>query len=335
MNRLFSLVLLTVSLLAVQVTAKESTKTFEVSTGVVKVTQARCPVKSCKPQIYHVKGSFAAITQNDLIQIPQSSLTATPDFEYALPTDPDLDEGGTQRKVSFVYRNGQMLLKGYEDKRAFDGPLIEYQISARLISDTADFDTLNFYTARPDFRKCAAPLCGGYFIKAVNMGLTRCADGKFRTECYVAEIKFGSAGLSGADAPLSLNPYLIQGQLTAKREGKSTVLGYFNATAAYVALVPETSTGLFVGLQNNGVVCVTSPCFSYDQLLLNSRRERQISHINFDSITNKKVDIDELWNSLGAGEVIIATGKNQQTQEMVGPGISFVVDNLYRPLKAK
>src|SRR5262249_1939438 len=45
-----------------------------------------------------------------------------------------------------------------------------------------------FYTLRPDLRKCASPLCGGYFIKRVNQSLTPCVNGQNKSECYVASI---------------------------------------------------------------------------------------------------------------------------------------------------
>ncbi|HMJ26230.1 MAG TPA: DUF6748 domain-containing protein, partial [Pyrinomonadaceae bacterium] len=34
--------------------------------------------------------------------------------------------------------------------------------------------TSTFYTVREDMRRCASPMCGGYFVKRVNLPLTRC-----------------------------------------------------------------------------------------------------------------------------------------------------------------
>src|SRR5689334_3081269 len=45
-----------------------------------------------------------------------------------------------------------------------------------------------FYLLRPDLRRCASPMCGGYFVRRVNSGLTRCANGRQMSECYVASI---------------------------------------------------------------------------------------------------------------------------------------------------
>ena len=46
-----------------------------------------------------------------------------------------------------------------------------------------------FIVTRIDARKCAYPLCGGYFVKAVNSPLTRCADGKLAKEWRKVRVK--------------------------------------------------------------------------------------------------------------------------------------------------
>ena len=39
-----------------------------------------------------------------------------------------------------------------------------------------------FYAVRRDMRRCASPLCGGFFVKRVNFGSTRCGDGRWKSE---------------------------------------------------------------------------------------------------------------------------------------------------------
>ncbi len=41
---------------------------------------------------------------------------------------------------------------------------------------------------RPDYRKCAYPMCGGWFVRRVNHLLTRCTDGSFQNECHATEL---------------------------------------------------------------------------------------------------------------------------------------------------
>src|SRR5260370_23237107 len=51
--------------------------------------------------------------------------------------------------------------------------------------------TSTFYSLRRDLRRCVSPLCGGYFVKRVNMSSTRCANGRFMSECYLAGKHWG------------------------------------------------------------------------------------------------------------------------------------------------
>jgi len=50
--------------------------------------------------------------------------------------------------------------------------------------------TSTFYSIRRDLRRCASPMCGGYFIKLANNSRTRCANGRNMNECYVATIEW-------------------------------------------------------------------------------------------------------------------------------------------------
>src|SRR5688500_1902707 len=56
-------------------------------------------------------------------------------------------------------------------------------LAPRLLAASGDY-----FLVRQDRRRCMSPLCGGYFVKRVNQSRTRCANGRWMPECYVAEI---------------------------------------------------------------------------------------------------------------------------------------------------
>src|SRR5438046_344091 len=56
-----------------------------------------------------------------------------------------------------------------------------------------------FLVVRPDQRRCAAPMCGGYFVKRANYATTRCADGEYRAECYVPAISYDAVGFDDGE----------------------------------------------------------------------------------------------------------------------------------------
>ena len=58
-------------------------------------------------------------------------------------------------------------------------PVVDAQSSRRV----------SIYTIRPDFRDCASPVCGGYFLGSLDGRRIRCDRGSWETECYVAALE--------------------------------------------------------------------------------------------------------------------------------------------------
>src|SRR5687767_6237709 len=56
-----------------------------------------------------------------------------------------------------------------------------------------------YFSATRDLRKCAAPDCGGWFVRSVNEATTECADGTTAESCYVASIDVAAIGLSARE----------------------------------------------------------------------------------------------------------------------------------------
>ncbi len=189
------------------------------------------------------------------------------------------------------------------------------------------FDQQGYYTFRPDLRKCLSPLCGGFFVKAVNQALTRCADGSRQAECYVASF-YNRKNFDISSAAL------VQGAIKPKIYGEFGNLGVFAVKAAFSSATDAVGTGLFVGLENNGIVCVTTPCFSADQYVLNKSKIRAISGIDLEKVGASDLLLNEALAIIANGEVLIASGVNMQTVEVAGKGITFVADQFYLPIEA-
>src|SRR5687768_15658107 len=61
-------------------------------------------------------------------------------------------------------------------------------------------DSTYFVVTHPDFRKCAYPMCGGWFVQRVNHSKTKCADGSYQKECQVLDLDLSALGISEAQA---------------------------------------------------------------------------------------------------------------------------------------
>ncbi|HKP95427.1 MAG TPA: Kazal-type serine protease inhibitor family protein, partial [Fibrobacteria bacterium] len=145
-----------------------------------------------------------------------------------------------------------------------------------------------YFTLRRDFRKCASPLCGGFFVKRVNLAFTVCADGRRQKECYVAGLDLSALGLDPEQtAAIQGSPqeFLLRGKILPKNFPGFGNLGNFTAREAWRGHAGVTPTGSFFRAKNNGIVCITFPCLSFDAEKLNSlRRPVAVAGVDLDGI---------------------------------------------------
>ena len=307
--------------------------TYMVQTGEVIVTPARCPPNNCVPTTARLKGTFTAFLPGGGTQLffPDSSLVTQPDVGFQLPKDPNLDEGGTTREAKFSLDNNELNVKGIIDSRAFDGPLIEYKFIS-VKTDTG-IKKSDFFTARPDFRKCISPLCGGYFVKRVNSSRTMCADGTLQKECYVADIQFKGKLTSPALGFGNQTPFLLQGKIVPKEFEIFGNLGSFVAKGAYRSATQKTAAGRFFGIENIGIVCITAPCFSFEGELLNRKRVVAFSSINLDKVNATASQVDQAQRILAEGGTLLAAGGARPVVGLPGgTGREFVASQFYLPI---
>lgn len=198
--------------------------------------------------------------------------------------------------------------------------------SLKKPANNHEFDQNGYYTYRYDFRKCISPVCGGIFVKAVNQKLTRCADGSRQEECYVATVR-NKKNIDTGPATL------LRGRIKSKIYQDFGNLGAFELKAAYFPATPTVGEGQFVGLENNEIVCITTPCFLADQYLLNRNKIRVITGIDLTEVGASEENENKALAILSDGGVLIASGVNKQVEEVDGTGITFVAQQFYLPIK--
>lgn len=136
--------------------------------------------------------------------------------------------------------------------------------------------TFTFFSVRRDRRRCVSPLCGGYFAKRVNRSFTRCADGRSKRECYVAEINWN--GLPEGEH----DQMVVRGSIVAKRYVRFGNLGELRATESWKPLGANRPVGTFYLVRDRGVRCITFPCPTHHEAKLNSRFSRNIAGVNLE-----------------------------------------------------
>ena len=127
---------------------------------------------------------------------------------------------------------------------------------------------------RADMRKCAYPMCGGYFVKALNQSLTRCADGSDKKECHAVSLNTKALAWSDEqraafDTQFAAGHALVRGILAPAPGGLYTA-DVLTITEAWQGQGLRKPLGTFYGVKSTGIVCITTPCPSLAATKLNS-----------------------------------------------------------------
>ena len=152
-----------------------------------------------------------------------------------------------------------------------------------------------FYSLRPDMRKCASPMCGGYFVRRVNQTLTTCANGKQMAECYIAGIDWN--GTTQVDPARTL----IRGTLLTQ-EG----YGALKVSEAWQAIGDSTPSGEFYRVRDLGIRCIAAPCETHTEAMLNTTIARKIAGVKIPEISTP--EMEEISKAIRSNEGVLAAG---------------------------
>ena len=171
-----------------------------------------------------------------------------------------------------------------------------------------------FVVTRRDVRRCAAPACGGFFVKRVNEAQTTCADGTKAAECYVSDITFGGVGLSareeaGVRAALEGGHAVVKAR-TYKQTRSGQTIGILKANEAWVGATGSNADANFYRLADNGVRCITTPCPSTTAFSLNSNDRWDI--VSYDlantELPASEADLAAAQSAVGTPNGILVAG---------------------------
>jgi hypothetical protein len=129
--------------------------------------------------------------------------------------------------------------------------------------------TSSFYSFRRDLRRCASPRCGGLFVKLVNQLRTRCADNRFRNECYVGTIDWGGQTQPDSDRAL------LRGTIRPRGD-----FGTFRVSEVWQAASANQPRGTFYRVRDRGLRCIAAPCPTHHEATLNSTASRNVAGVD-------------------------------------------------------
>jgi hypothetical protein len=180
-----------------------------------------------------------------------------------------------------------------------------------------------YYFARGDPRLCPSPMCGGFFVRLVNERVTRCPDGALRRECYVARVdmsrlRIGQEERAKLTELLAAGRGLVRGPIVQGEIEAFPELGVLVAQEGWQgSSSPRPPTGVFRRLSDNGVRCITTPCYSIRTHQLNSRRHGDISDVDLSQTGAPKAERIRALMRIAEGDLIAAGRLNLDSD--VGP----------------
>lgn len=171
-----------------------------------------------------------------------------------------------------------------------------------------------FVVTRQDPRKCASPMCGGWFVKRVNQATTRCADGTRQPDCYQGTIELNNVGLSQREEE-DLRASFLSGNavlkaLQYKKKINGMTIGTLKASEGWVGATGSAATGSFYRAADNGLRCVKAPCPSTTAFQLNGREDHNVIRAILENTATpaSQEALDRAGQALGTAEGVIIAG---------------------------
>lgn len=164
-----------------------------------------------------------------------------------------------------------------------------------------------FFGVRMDVRRCAAPACGGSFVRALNSERTTCVDGSKAAECYVADLDLRRLGLSGAQTEQLTRErgrLVLRGAIrpSPRREG----LGSLEVEEAWRG-VNDTAADATLLTTSTGILCVAAPCPTHQGVVVNQGRRLKLDP-NRAALQATQEDVQRM-NEAFHGEGVLLSGR--------------------------
>ncbi len=191
-----------------------------------------------------------------------------------------------------------------------------------------------------DFRKCASPYCGGFFISALNKRALLCSDGSKSERCYVAEIDWSRTGLGSSqiqdlENATATGAVIVFGKMRPFDDFidvKPNTLGVLDAGRAWIAATDAEPKGYFFQVEDLGIRCITTPCYYMRATYLNWFKSLTISGLNLNGVGADSDQIERAWDALADGRLLVAGKFLRSRLERSGRGKTLTASQFYLPV---
>ena len=193
-----------------------------------------------------------------------------------------------------------------------------------------------YYAVTADARKCPSPMCGGWFLKALNRQMTKCYDTAGQS-CYVSNLDFALAGLSdddqgallaaaGRDPTFGAVYAIVRGTFAAPGVREA---GRFAVTEGWLAESDAPSSGVFVRVTDNGLRCLRAPCPSITEETLNTASQVNIAAMDFTRAQLTSEQITDCTGEMALPGGILVAGSRFTVYDAAAPAKGRTVTAAY------
>lgn len=202
------------------------------------------------------------------------------------------------------------------------------------------------YSVKPDYRKCAFPACGGWYLTPVNQySLQLESDDEayqnsllLPNTIYVSTINYRALGLTPSQIKeLEISLRSGQGLLAGTISGpviSPAAIKTLNAQSAWTSPTKNEPFGTYLNVSSSGIICITTPCPYFTAQLINSTFST-----NFHELTFEKAELDReqearAWQAVSSGGLVL-TGVRYVSQGQVGTGTGISATKVFFAFPAK
>ena len=171
-------------------------------------------------------------------------------------------------------------------------------------------------TIRHDDRRCASPMCGGWWVKDVNRPNSR--------EQYVSALNFAPSKLDDASIELAQGPdVVLQGRLELSRGSSYYKFRVFNAWRGLPGKAPG-ARDTFYRVNTANIQCVRAPCPSLSSYKLNNGATSYFMGTDLSRASTGQLDQDWVISRINTKGALVAGTFTQVNR--VGVGTETILD---------
>ncbi len=181
-----------------------------------------------------------------------------------------------------------------------------------------------FIVTHQDYRKCKAPMCGGWFVEKLNQ----------KGESHVFTLDASALSLDAAsddalDAAFGTGHAIVKGKIKQINNADTLI-----ASAAWRAAANVTPKGASYSVKGDGGVdCAVIHCLAWEEKKLNTTEHQLLGGVDLGAAGAPDELVTQGYEAMKSGKLLV-TGSHKTVKALVGPVPALVASEFYLPVTA-